>query len=76
MGYILPIQQDTYIQYSNRNVPVQNHYSHTLRPTAVQSDMKQQQKFADVLDHKMRSMKTNKKSESFTHKGKYIDGYA
>ncbi|WP_338787373.1 hypothetical protein [Metabacillus sp. FJAT-53654] len=75
MGYILPIQQDTYIQYANRNVPVQNHYSHTLRPSAVQSDMKKQ-RFADILDHKMRSMKTNKNSESFTVKGKYIDGYA
>jgi hypothetical protein len=35
-----------------------------------------QQRFADVLDNKMRSMKTNKNSESFTGKGKYIDGYA
>ena len=75
MGYILPIQQDTYIQYANRNVPVQNHYSHTLRPTAVQSDIKKQI-FADVLENKMRSMKMNKNSESFTPKGKYIDGYA
>ncbi|OAS88996.1 MULTISPECIES: hypothetical protein [Metabacillus] len=75
MGYILPIQQYTYIQYANRNVPVQNHYSHTLRPTAVQSDMKKQ-RFEDILDYKMRSMKTNKNSESFIVKGKYIDRYA
>lgn len=83
MGYILPIQHDTYIQYANRSVPVQKHYSHTLPTTAVQSisnfnreePFQQQHQFADILEQKKRILKNNQNSGQFFGKGKQIDQF-
>lgn len=84
MGYILPIQQDTYTQYANRSVPVKSHYSHILPTAAIQitntyikKETKQnQQRFVDVLEQKMRTMKSTKNTASFTGKGKHFNEYA
>jgi hypothetical protein len=83
MGYILPIQHDAYTQYANRSIPVKSHYSHILPACAIQltnnyitEETKQnQQRFADLLEQKMRTMKTNKYTSSFTGKGKHINEY-
>ena len=81
MGYILPIQQDTYTQYVNRSVSVQQHYSHVLPTSAVtlnhrhlrESPQVEQQRFADILKEKM---KQNKYASEYTGKGKLFNQYA
>ena len=68
MGYILPIQHDGYQQYVNRSLPVVGRYSHIRPTTAIQlsntynnEERKQNhQRFADVLEHKMKTVKANK----------------
>ncbi|MCM3160851.1 hypothetical protein [Metabacillus litoralis] len=79
MGYILPIQQDTYTQYANRSISVQQHYSQILPTSAIklnrnneQEHSQQQQKFANILEEKL---KKNKYSSSFTGKGKLFNEY-
>lgn len=70
MGYILPIQHDGYQQYVNRSLPVDVRYSHIRPTTAIQlSDTynnegrkQNHQRFADVLEQKMKTVKTNEDS--------------
>jgi hypothetical protein len=80
MGYILPIQHDTYTQYANRSVPVKSHYSHILPTAAIQItntyiEKQNQQRFVNVLEQKMRTMKSTKNTASFTGKGKHFNEY-
>jgi hypothetical protein len=83
MGYILPIQHDTYTQYANRSVPVQSHYSHILPTAAIQltnkymeEETKQNhQRFVDVLEQKMQTVKPTKFTSSFTGKGQLFNEY-
>lgn len=83
MGYILPIQHDAYTQYANRSVPVKRHYSHILPTGAIQPTNKDiseetkqnQHRFAAILEQKMKAMKSNKYTASFTGKGKHINEY-
>ncbi|PMC40450.1 hypothetical protein CJ195_01680 [Bacillus sp. UMB0899] len=80
MGYILPIQQDTYIQYANRSVSVQHHYAHVMPTSAItpntrhlrESPQAEQQRFADILKEKL---KQNKYSSEYTGKGKLFNEY-
>ncbi len=80
MGYILPIQQDTYVQYANRTVPVHQHFAH-IPPTSAmtpntrhhrETQQAEQLKFADILREKM---KQNKYSSKYTGKGKLFNEY-
>ncbi|MGM7719653.1 hypothetical protein [Metabacillus sp. Hm71] len=77
MGYILPIQHDAYIQYANRSVPMQQHYSHTYPIAAVPSAKKElkQQRLAAPYDQKIKIPKTNKDFDSFSGKGQFINEY-
>ncbi|MCV9888786.1 MULTISPECIES: hypothetical protein [Bacillaceae] len=80
MGYILPIQHDTYTQYANRSVSVQQHYAHVLPTSAItlntrhlrESPQAEQQKFADILKDKM---KQNKYIATYTGKGNHLNEY-
>lgn len=79
MGYILPIQQDTYTQYANRSISVQKHYSHILPTTAIkhaqqtaEERSQHQKKFANLLEEKL---KRNKYSSAYTGKGKLFNEY-
>lgn len=77
MGYILPIQYDGYQQYVNRTLPVAGRYSHIRPATAIQlsntyhnEERKQNyQQFADVLERKMKTVKTNKDITNSTGSG-------
>lgn len=74
MGYILPIQQDTYTQYVNRSVSVQQHYAYVLPTSSIkmnnhhQGDQsyQEQQKFAEILRGKMEK---GNSSSVYTGKG-------
>ena len=67
MGYILPIQHDGYQQYVNRSLPVGGRYSHIGPTTAIQLSntnnnegrKRNHQRFADVLEQKMKAIKMN-----------------
>jgi hypothetical protein len=79
MGYILPIQHDTYNQYVNRSIPVKYQYSHIFPTDAIQltkKDIKEkkqyQQCFSDVLDQKM---EIKLSAASSLEKGKIINEY-
>ncbi|MDQ0230650.1 hypothetical protein [Metabacillus malikii] len=78
MGYILPIQQDTYTQYANRFSKIQGHYSHIVAPqraASIQREQKkatekQQKKFSQVLEEKMFEQEVK---NSLTGKGNHIN---
>lgn len=80
MGYILPIQNYTYIQYANRTVPVQNHYSHILPTTAVQNTTDREEEhtresksnFKEILQEKM---KYSENIAPYTGKGSHFNEY-
>lgn len=81
MGYILPIQHDTYTQYANRSVSVQQHYAHVLPTSAIklnqhhlrENTKTETNKFADLLKEKM---KNNHYSSVYTGKGQHFNEYA
>jgi hypothetical protein len=74
MSYILPIQYDVYTQYANRTLPVKNHVTQILPTAAIQlsnQETKQnRQRFADVLEKKLRTMKS---TASPTGKGEHVN---
>ncbi|TXC90709.1 hypothetical protein FS935_12425 [Metabacillus litoralis] len=80
MGYILPIQNDTYTQYVNRTVSVQNHYSHILPTTAVQKTTDHEEErtresksnFKEILHEKM---KYSQNIAPYTGKGNHFNEY-
>ncbi|WP_273122487.1 hypothetical protein ACNRWW_05365 [Metabacillus sp. HB246100] len=80
MGYILPIQNDTYTQYVNRSMPVQSHYSHILPVTYAQrAESKNHQPndesdshFATILKKKLNN--SNSISD-VTGKGQFFNEY-
>lgn len=80
MGYILPIQHDTYTQYVNRSVSVQQHYAHVLPTSSIKLNQQhlrentktETNKFADILKEKM---KNNHYSSVYTGKGQLFNEY-
>jgi hypothetical protein len=81
MGYILPVQHDGYQQYVNRSLAVVGRYSHIRPTTATQlsntyhNEEKKQthQRFADVLEQKMKTVKMNKDITISTENGKLFN---
>ncbi|MDQ0224118.1 hypothetical protein [Metabacillus niabensis] len=81
MGYILPIQQDTYTQYVNRTVQVQRHYAYTTPTVAIpfigkhqKEELVQKKKhFAMILEEKMKKLEKVKQLEAELGKGKHIN---
>lgn len=76
MGYILPIQYDTYTQYANRTLPVKNQISPILSSASIQLSNQEtresRQRFAEILEKKMRNIKS---SPSLSEKGKYVNEF-
>lgn len=76
MGYLLPIQSDTYTQYNNRNYLVKNHVS-PIQPSAAiqlfnQEAKQNRQRFAELVEKKMRTMKSTTSSMG---KGEYVNEF-
>ncbi|MFC0271898.1 hypothetical protein ACFFIX_10590 [Metabacillus herbersteinensis] len=84
MGYILPIQLDTYTQYVNRTIPAKNDYAQVpatatilLNNQYIEEERRQdQQRFSQILDtYKKRDDVRKNPSSKYTGKGKLFNEY-
>lgn len=84
MGYILPIQLDTYTQYVNRTIPTKSDYAEvpatatiSLNNQYIEEERRNdQQRFSRILDTFKKSDSEKKDhSSKYTGKGKLFNEY-